>query len=66
MKRDMSYSIGRKITVDKLCREIRIQSPNVLARRYTGFNTMTGDNEIWELIKLNKNPLKNLMQRTTP
>lgn len=66
MKRDMSFGIGRKITVDRLCREIKIQTPNVLGKKYTGFNSMTGDNEMWELIKINKNPLKNLMRRTTP
>lgn len=62
-KRDMSFSVGRKLTLDKLCREIRIQTPSLVGNIYSGFNSITNEIETWQLVRLNKDYNKSLLKR---
>ena len=60
----MKAKRGKSQKLWKCCREIRIQGANMIINGiYTGYNTLTEEEEKWLCLKISKDYNDNILQR---
>lgn len=60
------YKRGKCQMAGKCCREIRIQAPHKAGTLYSGFNTLTEEQELWLCLKEKWDFNNSIMQKLTP